>query len=47
MATGAVRLVTVMSVDPDGCPHLLVYAAEGAPNAQMIHFPRYWLDRIT
>ncbi len=36
-----------MSVDPDGCPHLLVYAAEGAPNAQMTHWPRWWLDRMS
>ena len=36
-----------MSIDPDGCPHLLVYAAEGAPNCQMTFFPRYWLDRTS
>ena len=36
-----------MSIDPDGSPLLLVYAAEGAPNAQMIYHPRWHLDRIS
>jgi hypothetical protein len=36
-----------MSADPEGNPHLLVYAAEGAPNLQMVHHPRWHLDRIT
>ncbi len=34
-----------ITVDPDGNPHLLVYAAEGAPNCQMTYHPAWWLDR--
>ena len=36
-----------ISVDPEGNPHLIVYAAEGAPNCQMTFFPCYWLDRMS
>src|SRR5258708_5612988 len=36
-----------ISVDPEGNPHLLVYAAEGAPNCQMTYHPCYWLDRTS
>jgi hypothetical protein len=34
-----------MSIDPNGNPLLLVYCAEGAPNAELTYFPRWYLDR--
>jgi hypothetical protein len=35
-----------LTIDPNGNPTLLVYASEGAPAAEILYFPRWYLDRV-